>query len=42
MKILEKINKSQNNLVSIPTNYKITHVAAARRPKLSNVALNWC
>ena len=39
MKILEMINKSQQNLVGIPTNYKITHITAARGPELSNFAL---
>ena len=40
MKILETINKSHKNSVGLPTNYKITHIAAARCPKLSNLPLN--
>ena len=40
MQIMETINKSQKNLVGIPTSYKITHIAASKCPKLSNLGLN--
>ena len=37
---METINKSQKHLGVIPTSNKITHIAAARCPKRSNLTLN--